>query len=78
MHQETETGLVTSMFNILDYYFQQYSESSDLKEYAEGCEDEAQKRGGKVAKRRKSAPPMYVKQYWHPLDKLTKSNIAKL
>ncbi|XP_060551159.1 uncharacterized protein LOC132712748 isoform X2 [Ruditapes philippinarum] len=56
----------------------QYSDSSDLKEYADGFEDEAEKRGGKVAKRRKSAPPMYVKQYWNPMDKMMKSNVLKL
>jgi hypothetical protein len=66
------------MLNLLDYYFQQYSDSSDLKEYADGFEDEAEKRGGKVAKRRKSAPPMYVKQYWNPMDKMMKSNVLKL
>ncbi|XP_053393809.1 uncharacterized protein LOC123523670 isoform X2 [Mercenaria mercenaria] len=56
----------------------QYSEGVDLKRYPDGSGDEGDKRGGKVARRRKSAPPMYVKQYWHPLDKLAKSGITKL
>ncbi|KAL4236676.1 Grainyhead-like protein 2 [Mactra antiquata] len=62
-----------------------YGESCDTTKdqshvpYTEMTDNDVDKQnGGKVAKRRKSAPPMYVRQYWNPLDKLGKSVVPKL